>query len=67
MSFGYILLSFSESLVEGSYGDIIQAFTSQSTGHLQIHNKKFLEDENIFYSINDYQKMYDHYKKVKGF
>ena len=66
MSFGYILLSFSESLVSGSYGDIIQAFTSQSTGHLQIHNKKFLEDENIYYSVSNYKKMYKKYKKIKG-
>ena len=62
MAFGYIMLSFSVAIVDGSYGDIINAFTSQSTGHLQIHHKKYLEDQNNFYAIADYKNIIDQFK-----
>lgn len=57
MAFGYVMISFSMAMVDGSYGDIISAFTSQSTGHLQIHHKEYLEDQNNFFAIANYQKL----------
>ncbi len=48
---GYILLSFSISLVEGAYGDTIKLFTDQYTGHVQIHNKSYIDKKNLYNTI----------------
>ncbi len=66
MCFGYTLLAFTYALSEGSYNSIIEAFTSQSTGHLQIHNKSYLENQNLFYSITDAPKMIQNLERDKS-
>lgn len=54
---GYCLISFSLSLVDGSYGNLIRFFTSQKTGHLQIHHKKYVETESIHDNIKNYKQI----------
>ncbi|MCO4792092.1 MAG: ABC transporter permease [Bacteriovoracaceae bacterium] len=54
---GYVLLSFSLAFVDGSYGDMISLFTSQTTGHAQIHNDKFINSESIHDSIKSWDKI----------
>lgn len=52
MVLGYIFISFSVALVEGGYGDIINLFTSQYTGHAQIHNKKYIDSPTLNKTIS---------------
>jgi ABC-type lipoprotein release transport system permease subunit len=51
MSGGYLLLSFSFSLVYGSYGNLIDMFTNDHTGHIQIHYDNYLRKPKIYKSI----------------
>ncbi|MCB9061098.1 MAG: ABC transporter permease [Halobacteriovoraceae bacterium] len=49
---GYVLISFSLALVEGSYSGIINFFTSQDTGHVKIQNKNYPQSELIHDGVN---------------
>lgn len=53
MTGGYMLFVFSYSLLEGSYGNIIDIFTLDNTGHIQIHKDDYLDRPKIFKSIQD--------------
>ncbi|MBD3648367.1 MAG: ABC transporter permease, partial [Pseudomonadales bacterium] len=52
MTGGYILCCLSFSLVEGSYNHIIEIFTRDHTGHIQIHQGNYLTRPNIHKSID---------------
>jgi ABC-type lipoprotein release transport system permease subunit len=52
MGGGYLLLSFSISLVNGSYGHMIDMFTRDHTGHIQIHLDDFLHRPKLHKSMN---------------
>lgn len=54
MTGGYILCAFSISLVEGSYSNIIEYFTRDHTGHIQIHMSDYLHRPQIYKNIADY-------------
>ncbi|TNE56755.1 MAG: ABC transporter permease [Alphaproteobacteria bacterium] len=47
MAFGYLLASLSLSLAEGSYSGIIDLFTRDHTGHVQIHQGDYLDRPSI--------------------
>ncbi|TNE38849.1 MAG: ABC transporter permease [Alphaproteobacteria bacterium] len=47
MAFGYLLASLSLSLAEGSYAGIIDLFTRDHTGHVQIHKGDYLDRPSI--------------------
>ncbi len=51
MAGGYILFVFSYSLLEGSYGNIIEFFTQDNTGHIQIHRGDYLDKPKIHKTI----------------
>lgn len=53
MTGGYILLCFSISLVRGSYGHMIDIFTRDHTGHVQIHFEDYLKRPRIHKLIMD--------------
>ena len=53
MTGGYILCAWSFSLVEGSYGNIIDMFTLDHTGHIQIHKDNYLRKPKIYKTINN--------------
>lgn len=55
MTGGYMLFVFSYSLLEGSYGNIIDIFTLDNTGHIQIHKADYLDKPKIYKSIRDRQ------------
>ncbi len=57
MVFGFVLVSISLGLVDGSYGAIIEAFTRQSTGHVQIVNSQFIENKSINRKITNYESL----------
>ncbi len=51
MGGGYLLLSFSMSLGYGSYGNVIDIFTRDHTGHIQIHYGDYLKRPKLYKSI----------------
>ncbi|MFT7218484.1 MAG: putative ABC transport system permease protein [Candidatus Azotimanducaceae bacterium] len=59
MTGGYMLLVFSYSLLEGSYGNVIDIFTLDSTGHIQIHKADYLSRPKIYKTIQNRQHVED--------
>ena len=57
MTGGYMLFVFSLSLLEGSYGNIIDIFTLDKTGHIQVHKDDYLDRPKIYKSIRDRQTL----------
>ncbi len=55
MTGGYMLFVFSFSLLEGSYGNMIEIFTLDNTGHVQIHKEDYLDKPKIYKSIQNRQ------------
>jgi len=53
MTGGYMLFVFSYSLLEGSYGNIIDIFTLDNTGHIQVHKEDYLDRPKIYKTIQD--------------
>ena len=53
MTGGYMLFVLGYSLLEGSYGNIIDIFTLDSTGHIQIHQDDYLDRPKIYKTIQD--------------
>jgi len=47
------MFSISIGLLEGSYGDIIDLFTSDHTGHIQIHKKGYIDRPTIYNAIDN--------------
>jgi putative ABC transport system permease protein len=67
---GYVLISFSLALVDGTYSDMIELFTSQSTGHAQIHHQKYIENQSIYDAIKTYpslKKKLENHPRVRAF
>lgn len=52
MTGGYILTAFSLSLVEGSYNNVIDIFTLDHTGHIQIHKDNYMRRPKMYKSID---------------
>lgn len=57
MSGGYILLTLSLSMSEGSYNDIIDLFTRDHTGHVQVHQSNYLDRPSLHKTINDAEQL----------
>lgn len=53
MGGGYLLLSLSLGLSEGSYNTIIDIFTRSQIGHLQIQHKEYLNNPSVYRTIDD--------------
>lgn len=50
---GYALLSFMLSMTDGSYNNIIDLFTRDHTGHVQLHRGNYLERPSLYKTIDD--------------
>jgi ABC-type lipoprotein release transport system permease subunit len=57
MSGGYMLFVFSFSLLEGSYGNAIDIFTLDNTGHIQVHKDNYLDRPKIYKTIRARQSV----------
>ena len=55
-----MLFAFTVSLVEGSYSNIIEIFTLDNTGHIQIHKDDYADRPKIYKSIREHRKLEDH-------
>ena len=53
MTGGYVLTVFSLSMLEGSYGNVIDIFTLDHTGHIQIHKDNYMRRPKMYKSIED--------------
>jgi len=52
MGGGFFLLCLTLSMSEGSYSNIINIFTQDHIGHVQIHKENYLERPSLFKTIN---------------
>ncbi len=50
---GFVMLSLSISISDGTYDQAIEAFTLSSTGHVQIHRAGYLEKPTLFNTFTD--------------
>lgn len=48
---GYVLMAITIALVEGSYGELIDVFTGQYTGHAQISHPEWAEQRSLYKTI----------------
>lgn len=58
MVLGYVLISFTVSLTEGTYEQIINGYTGSHTGHLQVHQKDYLEAPSLYKLIDRPHSVY---------
>ncbi len=70
----FVLCSMAIGLVYGTYGKVINTFTSGHSGHIQIHAPGFLERPSLFKNIKDVDsiievlsKHQEKYKEIKAF
>ena len=54
---GLVLLSVSMGISDGSYSTIIELITREHTGHVQVHNKGYLDSPSVYSTINDAGKL----------
>lgn len=57
MSGGFFLLCLTLSMSEGSYSNIINIFTQDHTGHVQIHKENYLARPSLYKTINHADKI----------
>ncbi|OGR02740.1 MAG: hypothetical protein A2284_14670 [Deltaproteobacteria bacterium RIFOXYA12_FULL_61_11] len=50
---GYVLMSFMLSLDAGTYGAIIEMFTGDHTGHVQVHARGYLDRPGLHKTVQD--------------
>ena len=65
MIVGFTLLSFSIGLSDGSYSFVINVFTRNRLGHIQIHHHGYLDKPSLYATINNYQSVGQIIKNVK--
>lgn len=53
MALGFLLAAVTMGLVEGSYGSIIDTFTRDRTGHIQIHSGDYLDRPSLYKKIRN--------------
>lgn len=69
MGGGYLLLSFMMAMTEGSYSNMIDLFTRDHTGHIQIHHSNYLDRPSLYKTINHSSELINELQKssiIKG-
>jgi ABC-type lipoprotein release transport system permease subunit len=54
---GFVLCSFSIAWVDGSYANVIDLFTRNRLGHLQIHQRDYVDRPSLYRTIDDYEEV----------
>jgi putative ABC transport system permease protein len=54
---GFVLCSFSIAFSDGSYNNVINMFTRNQLGHIQIHQHEYTERPALYRTIDDYQSV----------
>jgi ABC-type lipoprotein release transport system permease subunit len=52
---GFVLCSFSISFMDGSYNNVINMFTRNQLGHIQIHQHEYTDRPALYRTIDDYE------------
>ncbi len=52
---GFVLCSFSISWMDGSYSNVIDLFTRNQLGHIQIHHPEYLDRPALYRTVDDYE------------
>lgn len=63
---GFTLSAISIGWADGTYNRIIDMFTRNRLGHIQIHAQGYLDRPSLYKWIQDYQKIGDEIQQVKG-
>jgi ABC-type lipoprotein release transport system permease subunit len=51
---GFTLCSFSIAWMDGSYNNVIDMFTRNRLGHIQVHHNEYLDRPSLYRNISDY-------------
>jgi ABC-type lipoprotein release transport system permease subunit len=54
---GFVLAAFFIGWADGTYQDIINTFTRNQLGHIQIHKEEYLDRPSLYKTINDLEKI----------
>jgi putative ABC transport system permease protein len=54
---GFTLCSFSIAWMDGTYNSVIEMFTRNQLGHIQIHHQEYLDRPSLYRNIPDYKKV----------
>ena len=57
MAGGCFLFAVFIGMVDGTYGNLIDMFTRDHTGHIQIHSKGYLDKPSLYRTLNDYSSV----------
>lgn len=63
---GYVLFSLALSIVEGTYGNVIEKFTKSYTGHVQLHKQGYFEKPTLYKTLDDYDALSARIKAIPG-
>jgi len=63
---GFVLAAISIGWSDGTYNTIINMFTRNQLGHIQIHRKGYLDKPSLYRTISDYKKMGEEISAVQG-
>lgn len=53
---GYMLLVITMSLQDGSYDQVLRAYTQDTSGHLQLIQNRYLEKQTLYRTVDDYKQ-----------
>jgi len=62
---GFVLTAISIGWSDGTYSSVINMFTRNRLGHIQIHEKGYLDKPSIYNTIRNYRKIGKDIKKIK--
>lgn len=66
MGGGFFLLCLTLSMTEGSYSNMIDIFTQDHTGHVQIHKGNYLDRPSLYKTINNAQTLISQLEEDKS-
>jgi ABC-type lipoprotein release transport system permease subunit len=63
---GFVLASISISWSDGTYTDIIDMFTRNQLGHIQIHHEGYLDKPSLYKTIDNYMEIGEKLESIEG-
>ena len=63
---GFVLAAISIGWSDGTYNSIINMFTRNQLGHIQIHQKGYLDKPSLYKTIDDYKKIGEKISDIRG-
>lgn len=63
---GFFLSAFFIGFSDGSYNNIINMFTSNNLGHIQIHENTYLDKPSLYKTINNYEDVLQKLSEING-